>query len=70
MMPLHLAEIGSVGVVRHISGDDATRRHLQELGFVAGAEVHLISQNCGDIIVNVKGVRVALSSALAMQIMI
>ena len=69
-MPLSFASLGSVNIVKKIKGKDDTRRFLESLGFVEGCDVTVISQNAGDMIVNVKDSRVAISSAMAHRIMV
>lgn len=57
--------------IKRIAGDDAAKRHLEELGFVAGASVLVVSASPdGNMIVNVKGARVALNSDLARRIFV
>lgn len=70
MMPLAMAEIGDVNIIKKISGQDEVRRHLAELGFVVGAEVQLINELGGNLILSVKDSRVALDKSMAMRIMI
>lgn len=70
MMPIIMAETGrEYGIVK-IGGNDAARAHLQNLGFVPGAKVTLVSCTGGNAIVNVKNVRVALGMQLAQKIFI
>ena len=59
-MPLTLAPIGTPSVIRKITGKDDVRQHLAELGFVAGQEVTVVSSLNGNLIINVKGSRIAL----------
>ena len=70
MMPLAMADVGDVNIIRKITGQDEVRRHLAELGFVVGAEVQLISQLGGNLILSVKDSRVALDKSMAMRIMV
>ena len=70
MIPLAMADIGDVNTIKKITGKDEIRRHLAELGFVVGAEVCLISQLGGNLILSIKDSRVALDKNLAMRIMI
>lgn len=69
-MPLTMAKVGEVASIRHVGGKDEIRRHLENLGFVAGADVTVISVNNGNLIVNVKESRVAISKEMANKIMI
>ena len=70
MMPLAMAEVGETNTIKKISGRDEVRRHLAELGFVVGEEVHLVSRLGGNLILSVKDSRVALDKSMALLIMI
>ena len=62
-MPLLLAEVGSENVIRKIGGNPEVRTHLENLGFVVGGKVTIISTIGGNLIVNVKGVQQSRSAA-------
>ncbi len=70
MMPLTMAGIGEVNMIRKIGGNEETRRFLANLGFVTGAEISVVSAISGNVIVNVKDARVAVNSDMARHIMI
>ena len=70
MMPLTLANIGEENIIRKIGGKPEIKKHLENLGFVAGGTVTVISSVAGNIIVNVKESRVAVSREMAQKIMI
>ena len=70
MMPLTLASVGEEAMIRRIGGSPAVRAHLENLGFVAGGSVTVITTISGNLIVNVKGARVAISKEMAGKIMI
>ena len=55
---------------REIRGKDDTRRFLENLGFVAGGHVTVITETAGNLIVNVKDTRIALSKSMANRILI
>ena len=69
-MPLTMAETGREIQIRKIGGKDETRRFLESLGFVMGGFVTVISEINGNLIVNVKDSRVAISREMANKIMI
>ena len=69
-MPLSMAVPGAETTVRKISGRDETRRFLASLGFVEGGSVTAISELGGNLIVNVKNTRVALSKSMANRIVV
>jgi ferrous iron transport protein A len=69
-MPLSMARTGEVLYIKKIGGQEATRRFLEGLGFVAGGMVTIVSTIGGNLIVNVKESRVAISSELANKIQV
>ncbi|MEM0530089.1 MAG: FeoA family protein [Candidatus Pararuminococcus gallinarum] len=69
-MPLTMAASGERNTVKKINGKDEVRRFLESLGFVEGGDVTVVSQIGGNLIVNVKDTRVALSKSMANRIMI
>ena len=70
MMPLTSAKEGETNSIVRIGGKEDVRRFLESLGFVAGAQVRVISANGGNVIVNVKDCRVAISREMASKIMV
>ncbi len=70
MMPLLLAEVGESNLIRHIGGTPEVKRHLEDLGFVVGANVTIISRMGGNVIVNVKESRLAIDEKMAQKIMV
>ena len=69
-MPLTFADIGESAIIKRISGNPDLRRHLNEMGFVPGSTVMVISEIGGNVIVNVKESRVAISKEMANKIFI
>ena len=70
MMPLGMANVGDVNIIKKITGRDDVRQHLAELGFVVGGEVRVISELGGNLILSVKDSRIALDRGLANRIMV
>ncbi len=70
MMPLLLAQVGESNLIRHIGGTPEVKRHLEDLGFVVGASVTIISRVGGNVIVNVKESRLAIDEKMAQKIMV
>ena len=70
MMPLTLANIGEENMIKKVGGKPETRKFLENLGFVAGGSVTFISEIGGNVIVNVKDSRVAVSKEMASKIMV
>ena len=69
-MPLAMAQVGDVNIIKRISGRDEVRQHLAELGFVVGEEVQIVSEMGGNLILAIKGSRIALDKTMAMRIMV
>ena len=53
-MPLTMASIGEANTIRKVGGNEETKRFLENLGFVAGAEITVVSAIGGNVIVNIK----------------
>ena len=70
MIPLGMANVGDVNIIKKINGRDDVRQHLSELGFVVGTEVTVVSELGGNLILSVKESRVALDKTMAMRIMV
>lgn len=70
MMPLTFAATGEENMIKKVGGNPETRKFLENLGFVAGGMVTVISEVGGNVIVNVKESRVAVSKEMASKIMI
>jgi ferrous iron transport protein A len=70
MMPLTLAGVGEVNTIRRIGGNEETRRFLENLGFVAGSEITVLSAIEGNVIVNIKDSRIAINKDMARHIMV
>ncbi len=70
MMPLTLADIGEENIILRVGGSPAVKKHLEDLGFAPGASVKIISAIAGNVIVNVKETRIAISREMAQKIMV
>lgn len=70
MMPLTLANVGEENIIKKVGGKPEVKKHLENLGFVAGGTVTVITSLGGNIIVNVKEARVAISREMAQRIFI
>ena len=69
-MPLSMVKEGESNIIRRIGGKEETKRFLENLGFVAGGEVTVVSEINGNLIVNVKDSRVAVGKDMANKIMV
>lgn len=67
-VPLVTAKTGDGGRIVRVSGRQDTRKFLCELGFVIGAHVSVVNENSGNMIINVKGSRIAMDRAVASKI--
>ncbi len=70
MIPLTLAEIGEDNIIKKIGGSPEVKKHLENLGFVVGGNVKIVNALGGNVIVNVKEARVAISEEMARRIMV
>lgn len=70
MMPLTLAVVGEDNIIKKVGGNAEIKKHLENLGFVAGGNVKVVTSMAGNIIVNVKEARVAISKEMAQKIMV
>ncbi len=70
MMPLTLAKTGEEISVKKIGGNPEIRQFLENLGFVPGSRITVITETSGNVIVNIKQSRIAISREMASKIMI
>ena len=70
MTPLSMSTEGEAQVIKKIGGKEEVRSFLEKLGFVVGGEVTVVSEIAGNMIVNVKGSRVAIGREMANKIMV
>ncbi len=70
MMPLVFANVGEENTIKKIGGSPEVKKHLEDLGFVVGGNVTIITTLGGNVIVNVKEARVAISREMAQKIMV
>lgn len=70
MMPLSMVKEGESNVIKKVGGKEETRKFLENLGFVIGGTVTVVSRTGGNLIVNVKESRVAIGKDMANKIMV
>ena len=70
MFPLAMADVGETYIIKKIGGSPEGKKHLENLGFVAGGDVTVISALGNNVIVKVKESRVAISEEMARKIMV
>ena len=68
MMPLTLANMGEENLIHRVGGNPEVKKHLEDLGFVAGGTVTVVAALGGNVIVSVKGTRVAVSKSMAARV--
>ena len=69
MMPLIMADTGEENIIRRVGGSPDMKKHLEDMGFVAGGAVTVLNTIGGNLIVKVKESRVAVSREMAAKIM-
>ena len=69
-MQLTMVPTGEPNVIKKIGGKEETRRFLENLGFVTGGMVTVVSEIGGNMIVNVKDSRVAIGKDMANKILV
>ena len=77
-MPLSMVKAGEPNVIKKVGGKSETKKFLENLGFVVGGVVtvvseingSLISEINGSLIVNVKDSRVAIGKDMANKILV
>ena len=70
MIPLIYAQEDANVTIKKVSADEKTKRHLENLGVLVGAQINLVSSNKGNVILKVKDVRLALNQSLATKIFV
>ena len=70
MLPLMFAQVGEENFIMKIGGSPEVIQLLENLGFVVGGTVKVVNALGGNVIVNVKESRVAISEEMAKKIMI
>ena len=69
-MPIFMLGVGNRRRISAVHGDGSVKKHLNELGFVEGAEVEVIADNGGNLIVGLYGSRLAINRDLAKKILV
>lgn len=70
MMPLSMVKEGEPNIIKKVGGKEETRKFLENLGFVTGGTVTVVSQIGGNLIVNIKDSRIAIGKDMANRIMV
>ena len=70
MMPLILADTGEETIIKRVGGSPDMKKHLEDMGFVAGGAVTVMNTIGGNLIVKIKESRGAISKEMASKIMV
>ena len=70
MLPLAFSTPGNKTTIVKVGGTQEIKKHLEDLGFVGGSVVEVVSETAGNLVVNVKDTRIAVSKELALKIMV
>lgn len=70
MMPLTMLNTGETNTIKKVGGKEETKRFLENLGFVAGGNITVVSETGGNLIVNIKDSRVAIGKDMANKIIV
>ena len=70
MMPLTMLNAGETNTIKRVGGKEETKRFLENLGFVVGGNVTVVSETGGNLIVNIKDSRVAIGKDMANKIIV
>ena len=69
-MPLAMLKRDGFGMIKELRGTPAVVKRLEDLGFVAGETVRVIAELSGNVIIELKGSRLALDKAMANRIIL
>ncbi|MBQ1292217.1 MAG: ferrous iron transport protein A [Oscillospiraceae bacterium] len=69
-MPVTMINAGKSVIIQRIAGTDDVRQHLAELGFVVGEKITVVSNNHGNVILQVKDARIALDAKMANRVIV
>lgn len=69
-MPLAFLRRGDTAQVVRVRGKGDVHHHLENLGFVEGTKVSVVSEQAGNFIVEIKGASVALDKSVAAKIIV
>lgn len=69
-MPLTMVNSEEMQIIRKVGGKEETRKFLEGIGFVAGGEVTVLSKVMGNVVVSIKGARIAIGQDMASKILV
>lgn len=69
-LPLTMCNVGEKATILRISGKEETKKFLVGLGFVVGSTVSIVNRAGNDLILDVKGSKIAINGSMAMKIVV
>lgn len=69
-MPIVIAPLNTILTVVKVNADEKTKKHLESLGVFINGKLTVIASNGGNVIIEVKGVRLALNRDVATKIFV
>jgi ferrous iron transport protein A len=70
IMPLTMLPMGKEAIINVCNAKESTKKFLEGLGLIPGASISIVSEMSGNLIVNIKGARVALNRGIAQQLLV
>ncbi len=70
MIPLSISAVGQDHIIKKVGGSPEVKQHLADLGLTVGGSVMIVTELGGNLILNVKNSRIALSKETALKIMV
>ena len=70
MLPLSFIKEGENVIIVKIASKDSEKRHLESLGFIASERMHVVSNHGGDVIVELKGTKLAITKEISAKIFV
>ena len=65
-----MCNVGEKATILRISGKEETKKFLVGLGFVVGSTVSIVNRAGNDLILDVKGSKIAINGSMAMKIVV
>ncbi len=70
MMPLLFAKVGEEQTIKRVTGSPDVKKHLGDMGFTVGERISVLSAAGENMIVSIKGARVAINGGTARRIIV
>ncbi len=69
-MPLTMLPVGKEAIINACKAKDSTKKFLEGLGIIPGTTISVVSEMSGNLIVCIKGARIAINKGIAQQLMV